>query len=270
MKNTKNKLNNYIHENKVAFRVFVVSIIIIFVSLIIDIFLQSNHQKISGYLCNISTEFIGIIVTYIVIQNFIDKQKENKEKQEELSKILRYNGLVSIYLNYYKRFFYCVTTPIEKRNFENIKISETFALKDMCDLYKMSLLTTSPLFKSSIELFYNYEQELRKVFENMINNIEFKYFKDIQTVITKFINISLGLDVKDAILSNKDILTGGKKFIDDVNEMLKSDYIEEHYKKFKQRTLGANAATIYFILYDLMKSELSIITRYENFIKTLK
>lgn len=53
MKNTKNKLNNYIHENKVAFRVFVVSIIIIFVSLIIDIFLQSNHQKISGYLCNI-------------------------------------------------------------------------------------------------------------------------------------------------------------------------------------------------------------------------
>lgn len=267
------KIKNYIINlliNKKYEIIILISSIIIFICLIaIDFALNESQAKISGYVCNIATEFLGILITYFVIQRLFNKQNISKEKQEEKAKILRYNEIISIYIDYYKRYFYCVTTPIDSRDFKNITFNNDFKLKDMCDLHKLSLLVTTPLYKPAIELFYEYERELRKIFENIIFNIDFKYYKEIQEVITHFIQLSLMCDVKDAIISQKNTFIGDKKTIDEVNEMLKAEYIEEQYIQYKQNTLISNAATSYFILYDLMQGECAILNRYEELINKL-
>lgn len=248
-------------------RIAVVAIIIAILVVVVDF--NFEQDKISGYLCNIATELASIVITYFVIQKLLDSQKEKEEKKHEKSIILRYNKLISIYIYDYKKYFYCIITPIEKRDFKNININHKFEIRDMCDLHQPSLLITSPLNKSSIELFYIYEQALQRVFENFINNNNFKYYKNVQEVIIKYIQASLINNVRDAILSNEKMNLGNepaKKFI---NEMLKSDYIEDHYKKFKENTLGANTATPYFILFELLKLEINIINEYENIIKNI-
>lgn len=250
-------------------RIAIVAMIIAILIVVVDF--NFGQDKISGYLCNIATELASIVITYFVIQKLLDSQKEKEEKKHEKSIILRYNKLISIYIYHYKKYFYCIITPIEKRDFKNININHKFEIRDMCDLHQPSLLITSPLNKSSIELFYIYEQALQRVFENFINNNNFKYYKNVQEVVIKYIQESLINNVRGAILSNEKMSLGKEHepAIKHINEMLKSDYIENHYKKFKENTLGANTATPYFILFELLKLEINIINEYENIIENI-
>ena len=94
------KIKNYIINlliNKKYEIIILISSIIIFICLIaIDFALNESQAKISGYVCNIATEFLGILITYFVIQRLFNKQNINKEKQEEKTKILRYNEIISL------------------------------------------------------------------------------------------------------------------------------------------------------------------------------
>lgn len=257
---------NYI-ENFILISSTVIFIILIVIDYTL---LKDPNAKISGYICNIATEFLGIIITYFVIQRLFNKQNIDKEKQEEREKILRYHEIISIYISHYKRYFYCITTPIEKRDFQNIILNSSFKLSDMCDIHKPTLLITVPPYKPAIELFYEKELELRNIFENIVMNIDFKYYIELQTIIKEFIKVSLFCDVKDSIVSNKDMKLGAKKIIEEVCEIFKSDYIEEHYTQYKQNSLGANIATPYFVLFDLLKNESIFIERYETLINEMK
>ena len=269
MKKIKEFLKNLFVNEKYELIILISSIIVFIILIVTDFALKESQAKISGYICNIATEFFGIIITYFVIQRLFNKQNADKEKQEEKAKILRYNEIISIYICHYKRYFYCVTTPIEKRDFQNITFNNNFKLQDMCDMHKFSLLITTPLFKPAIELFYENEKELKRIFENIIFNIDFKYYKEIQETIKEFIKLSLLCDVKDSILSNKDVNYGGKTAVTEVCEMLKADYIENYYEQYKQNTLGANMATPYFVLFDLMKNECMLINKYEELVSKI-
>lgn len=247
-----------------------ISLILLFVSVssfFCDFFfLKTFHPFISNYICNIVTDCIGIIVTLCFIQNIFDNYDTNKEKQEELKKILRYDEIISIYIDNYIRYFYCITTPLDKR-FKEINSSlHDFKLQDLCDLYSFSAMVTAPLFQPAIEIFYKWEQELRKTFMNTIRNIDFKYYPEIGNLLVDYINNSLTKDVSDAIISYKNVNNGIKNF----QKMIKSDYIESHYLKFKENSLGANLATPYFILFDLLHIELTIINQYKNEIEKIK
>ena len=232
----------------------------------LDVFwLKNTHPTIYGYAFNIATECIGLIITLCIIQRFLDKYDENKEEQEELKKILRYHESISIYIDYYLRYFYCVTTPLNKR-FKEKGVSLNFKIQDLSDLYETSALITSDIFQPSVEIFYKYEQNLRNIFTDTIKNIDFKYYPQIGRLLLDYIQASLANDVSDAIIGRKNIKNG----LLDAKTMLKADYIEQHYKKYKENTLGANSATPYFILYDLLQLELKIINGYINEIDKIK
>src|SRR5699024_4666614 len=144
------------------------------------------------------------IITLCIIQRFLDKYDENKEEQEELKKILRYHESISIYIDYYLRYFYCVTTPLNKR-FKEKGVSLNFKIQDLSDLYETSALITSDIFQPSVEIFYKYEQNLRNIFTDTIKNIDFKYYPQIGRLLLDYIQASLANDVSDAIIGRKNI-----------------------------------------------------------------
>lgn len=58
--------------------------------------------------------------------------------------------------------YYCVATPLQERSFDNVKMPESFTLKDMRDLHQTSLLVKEGFSNGSVEAFLQIELELRK------------------------------------------------------------------------------------------------------------
>lgn len=238
--------------------------IVSFVFVIMNFIIKDFHPTMSSYLCNLATEIIGIIITLWFIQHILEKNEEQKEMQEELKKILRYNEIITVFIAKYFKSFYCIVTPIDKR-FKEYKIPSDFKIQDLQDLHSTSLMITNDIFQPAIEIFYKDELQLRDIFSDTLKNIDFKYFPKIGELLLNFVQQSLANDVKEAIINRKNMSPG----VEDVKKMLISDYIDNHYQKFKENTLGANSATPYFILYDLLHIEYKIITQYQTEIQSI-
>lgn len=228
----------------------------------------------SGYLCNLAVEFIGVIITLVVIQKVLDKHNEKKEKQAERKNILQRNEILAIYIEFYQKFFHCVVTPLSNR-FENntFTIPIEFTIRDIKDLYKMSGYVTNALLKPSIELFFIHEENLRKAFISTINSIEFKHYPKIQKLMLEYIKNSVRDDMRDFILNNKQTKFGDKSFVEMIEQtILNSEQIEEDYELYKKKdkSIRGNLAIPYCILYDLMNTEQNIIVQYLKEIQKLK
>lgn len=258
-------------RNDLTNKIGIVLTIVYIVLLCIDIFgLKDSYPKLSGYLCNITTECIGLFITICIIQKMLEKNDIKKEKQNELEKIKRQNKIISIYLNYFIKYFHCITTPLNNRFKNNVDLNSNFTKKDLCDLHKFSMGITDPLLKSSIVLFYEYEHRIRNEFMQMLNNIDFKYYLQIQGLITEFIQISLSHDVSDVIVSNEKLKMGNdKKTSQFIEEMFQLDNIEELYSRYKNGNLQGNIIIPYFILFDLLKIEQELLINYLNEINNL-
>ena len=245
-------------------------IVLFFVAIIfttIDfVVLTENFPKLSGYICNIATECVGLIVTICIIQNIFDKVESKKEKEEENKKILEYSKLISIYLSYYKRAFYCVVTPIEKRDFENIEFPLEINLNNLKDLHRTTLLITDSVKKSSVEALFEYERLLKNAFKTLIDNMNFKYNQTLRKIMLDFIMLASISDVSSAILDHKNY----EDVLKLIEKMLESDDLENLYKEFKNNDLQSNLIMPYFMLYDSLNDKQNIIIEYEKTIESLK
>lgn len=213
----------------------------------------------SGYLCNLAVEFIGVIITLVVIQKVLDKHNEKKEKQAERKNILQRNEILAIYIELYQRFFYCVVTHFDDNRDENIVFPITFTIKDMLqDLYKPSRDVRVALRRPSIELFFIHEENLRKAFISTINSIEFKHYPQIKELMLEYIKNSVRYNARDFIVNEKQAV-----------EVI-TPSIKKLYEDYKQNRLESNAAIPYCILYDLMNTEQNIIVQYAKEIERLK
>lgn len=228
------------------------------------------YPNFSGYLCNLAVECLGVILTLIVIQKVLEKHNESKEKQAERKNILKRNEIIMAYIEFYKRFFHCVATPLENRfDKETFSFPMKFSIKDMLqDLYGISGYTTNALLKPSIELFFTHEENLKNAFIAIINSIEFKHYPKIKELALDYIKNSVRNDMRDFILNNKHLTAGEQKFEELVKTLIPT--IEENYKSYTKSELKANLATPYCILYDLMNTEQNIIAQYVKEIEKLQ
>ena len=258
-------------KNDLTNKIGIALTILFIVFLCIDIFaLRNSYPKLSGYFCNIATECIGLFITICVIQKMLEKNDIKKERQNELEKIKRHNQIILIYLNFYTKYFHCITNPINNRFKNNVDLNNNFTIKDLCDLHKFSMGATDPLLKTSIVLFYEYEHNLRNEFMQMLNNIDFKHCSNIQNIIVDFIQISLSLDVSDTIISNEKLkLDNRQETSQFIAEMLKSENADNLYSQYKKGELQANIIIPYFLLFDLLKREQELLIKYLNEINKL-
>lgn len=228
--------------------------------------LTENFSKLSGYFCNIATECLGLILTICIIQNIFDKFESKKEREEENRKILEYNKLISVYISYYKRAFYCIITPIEKRDFNNISLPLEIKLCNLKDLHRTTLLVTDSINKSSIKSYYEYEVLLKNAFKTLIDSMNFKYNKDLRKILLDFIMLTSISDVSSAILDHKN----HSEVLKLMEKMLESDNLEDMYKQYKNNELQSNLIMPYFMLYDSLDDKQNIIIEYEKEIELLK
>ena len=79
---------------------------------------------------------IGIFSAMILVW-FIDEIQEKimqRQEQENEKKVIKgFNKILSKYIEQYILAFYCVATPLLKRDFKKVEMPDYFMLKDMCD-----------------------------------------------------------------------------------------------------------------------------------------
>lgn len=215
---------------------------------------------------------LGIFSSMILIW-FIDELNEHiqdkKNRNKEIEDIKRSNRLLQLYIQRYKLFFYCLTTPISKRNFNKVEIHSNFKLKDMQDLYEITLLLNEGILNSSIESFIKAESELKEEMKTIIKSIDFSYYPNIQEHLIKFVEISLKYNQKEAWLKAKITPMGEGTLSDTVSSALK-EKADEKYKEFQNgKNLSNSMLLSYFALFEMLKEEYRVLLKYENEIKKL-
>lgn len=257
--------------NKVRLILILIGIILIAAAFSpLGSFDELTVNNVNSLLISLGTNFIGIWITISFVQYFLDKQNEKDEKRQENATILRYNCVMSILLQRYLRYCFCVTTPIAKRNKNDSAMPNTeFSFSDMYDMYKTPAFTNDNLMKPVIVSFYKSENNLHRYVHRMIENIPFKYNKNLAEILMDITKIHLTLDSEDAILGNMNIMSDGKTLSETISEYIKSNS-NDWVKMFDMGELQSNIMLPYVLLYKRLKREIELFNEYQKCIEQLK
>lgn len=233
------------------------------------------NNYIDWELCkDIIFELSAGVFSAMILVWFIDEINERIQdkdnKYEEIQKIQRADRILQKYIERYELFFYCVVTPIEQREFENIEMPSNFSFKDMKGLYQITTLISEGIFASSIECFSEAEAQLREEIKLTLRDIDFKYFPHIRELLLQFVEISLKYDQKNAWLDAKKAVAGGKTLADAASELLETD-ADEWYEQIKTGEEERPHSMIhpYIALYEMLNEERVVILKYKEQIKKI-
>lgn len=222
---------------------------------------------------------IGVFSSMILVW-FIDGIAEHLQKKaaekEAKETIIRFNLLFRKYLDRYITMFYCVTTPASKRNASEDKHKvfqnkDTFALAEMCDLHKPSLIIEEGIAISSIQAFLKIELAVRHQIEAfLLNNQRDPKFQEIYEILEAFIATSISYDFSTTILSNQSISAGKQNSSDDILLLLKNTG-DKYYSDLKAGKDNKNNKMYpYILLREFMQKERKILLNYQKRIEEMR
>ncbi|WP_419748567.1 hypothetical protein ACNULB_01500 [Clostridium perfringens] len=212
--------------------------------------------------------FSALVLVWIIddINNNIQKERE---KEKELAEIKRIDRVLQLYIEHYELLYYCVVTPIEKRDFSKVSMPADFKLSDMKDLYKISLLANESIIGSAIESFLDIELQLRNKVESILEKINFEYYSEISDILSEFLEASLKCNSRDNVLQAKNINVGDKPYINYIEELLKNSADQIYTNIINGAQYSGGAYHPYINIYEMMKAEREIILKYKNMIRNL-
>lgn len=196
-----------------------------------------SNNYIDSALCReIAYDLSVGIFSAMVLVWFVDEINEHIQdkanEKTEVEKIKRADRILQQYIERYQIFFYCVVTPIEQRDFENVEMPSEFCFKDMRELYLTTMLISEGIFDSSIQCFVRAETQLREEIELTLRDIDFCYYPKIRECLLEFVETSLKYNQKEAWVTAKTVTIGNKTLADDVKDMLES-VADERYMEIK-------------------------------------
>ena len=237
-------------------------------------FSERTANNINNILFGLGTNLLGIIVTVSFVQFFLDRQDKKVKQQCERDKILRFDRIMQIHIRRYIVYFNTVTTPMDQRGqISDHKLKGEFTFCDLKDLYQQSLLLRDKSYTPAIQLFYDAEMELRKYCIECIAQIDFQYYPELLDNVTQFIEISLGLDMRSAVLGNMQLVIGKggeqKKYIDVIRDYI-SDTSKDWVSIIHDAKTTSSMMAPYVHLFDMLTYEKACIEVYQAHIALLK
>lgn len=232
-------------------------------------FTEKTASNINNILFGLGTNLLGIIVTVSFVQFFLDKQNEKVEYAYEREKILRFDRIMQILIQYYIMYFNTITTPMSQRgSVSPTEIKQQFSFTDMKDLYLQSLFLRNKGYEPAITAFYEAELELRKYCTEFASQVDFKYNQDILNDLTQFVEVSLSYDVRNAVLGNMTMRLGEKTYIEVIQDCIadpEHDWVSEIHNKN-----NGNMMAPYVCLFEMLNLQKTLIVQYISHIQALK
>lgn len=208
--------------------------------------------------------FSAMVLTWFIdeISSRID---EKKARENERKKILRAHIIIELYLTYYIPLFIDLVTPICRRNNNTLDIPENFSIADLKDLYRPSLRQPFGYTSSCIRNFYIYDNHLNRCFQEMLLNIDFKYYSELEEIINNFVHESLNNNMEDIILSYETNSAQCNSIMNDIATRGQS-YAEQLEANNSDQNIRSNILFPYVVLYNSLLRKRDIIRRYQEYI----
>ncbi len=188
-----------------------------------------------------------------------ESDKTNSEKYtQECEKLLRHNKIIEQNIEFYLLYTSAVTTPISNR--ENNNVNPNFSFNDLKDLYRSSLIMSDNFQEPVIKYYYRHQNNLESSIRNMVLDINFSYWKDLEGECISFLNNCKTYDFSESILSQANLMLGEKKGSEFASEMIEKHTGEVEFE-------NSNLINLYVALYKLIKLNLNFINYYQTKIK---
>lgn len=227
-------------------------------------------NNVNNILFGLGTNLIGIIVTVSFVQFFLDRQNANTERKHEREKILRFDRIMQIHIRHYIMYFNTITTPMDQRKtVSTTDLKHEFSFSDMKDLYFQSLFLRNKSYEPAIVAFYDVELELRKYCAEFSSQVDFKYYQNLLSILTQFVEVSLAFDVRSAVLGNSSLTLGDKKLTNYIHELIE-DSSHDWVSEIHSTNEGGNIIAPYVTLFDMLNLERELISQYKTSISSLK
>ena len=220
----------------------------------------------------VATNLIGIVITISFVQYFLDQQRNKDMQNEEAKKILRQDRIMQILIDRYIAYYNQLTTPhdtiIGNSYFDSEQLNLSFDFPDLRGLYQCSLFLRDRPYTPVIVSFYEVELTLRDYCITILRDIDFRFFPEIREILLEFVRKSISLDVRNAVLAyiprsieNQEVSEMIAKYIvDDTNNWV---------GRYHSGELNSNIMIPFVMLYDMLKSEGELISKYREEIKTV-
>ena len=241
------------------------SVLIIFLSILL--YVDTNRDYTSGLI----TEIIGIIITVGFVQYIFDKNKEIESKREEINKIRRFDIIFKSLIKKYTNAHFFITTPKDKLDGTKPFIKTDFKIADICDLHFFTGDFAFYMDRSACDIYFDIELEMRKHAISMLNNIDFKYNKELCDILINFVESSIFYDTRIAFDEIKNqTYANGKTSIQHARELILNGTAEKIYTEMVngKKQLN-NLIHPYIVLYMQLKEEAKLINLYTNYINKI-
>jgi hypothetical protein len=170
-------------------------------------------RDLTQYPSGLVTEFVGIIVTVLFVQWLFDRKNIDNQKSDEKAKIVRSDKVVSLLVYRYTVLLHILTHyENEPLKIEDASLSNDFQIEDLAMLHKQCSLIGVGGFRSTISVFFEIELELRNMFVSLLQNIDYKFNKQLSDAQTKFVEASLDFACRDEIMDNEKVSLTSSEF----------------------------------------------------------
>lgn len=226
-----------------------------------------NCEKYSVYMEIAYDISVGVFSAMILVW-FVDEIsnhiQERQSRHKELNAIKRFDSVLQRYIEQYITMYYCVATPLQERNFDSVKMPESFTLKDMRDLHHTSLLVKEGFSNGSIESFLQIELELRKELISLTEKCEFEYYPHFAELFLDYIQCSLKYDCRAGVSSNLSLIHSNQNQLKEIHDLLENHGEDYYNRALNEENFPATLIHPYMYLYEMMKMERKIIIDYQT------
>jgi hypothetical protein len=208
------------------------------------------------------------------VQFLFDRKNEDDSRTEELLKIVRANKIVNLLVERYSTFLHCVIHPHHELQETELPLEINFQISEMQYLHENCLLMKIAYNRSSISLFYENEIELRNLFISIIQNIDFKYFPEISSLILEYVNASYQYDSRGEILNNENLVSSMGKSDQKPMKTIIQELLKNHSKEYMENLLKgdakySNLMFAYVNLYLMINIQKEVLLKYKKIIEEI-
>lgn len=249
-------------------KIIIILLLILLLLLGIWDYFINDSNFIQDYIRWSFTETIGIIITVIFIQYFLDKKNEEDLKSKEIEKILRRDILISYYNDNFWDYAKNITFPdIPKEKWslslDEIKLEENFDFKRLKSIFMPSLSLfdwSEPAFK----MYFGNQEKFIELIKSILLNDDIKYFKEYEELLLDYIkNIEPNNPYKS--INNSYIMfqnARNNKQLKDIHDFLDLKIIKEH--EWPVVYLNSNIKNYYIRLYQIINYNIKFIKAYKE------
>lgn len=248
---------------KILLNISILLLVLIIILGIGDYFI-GDESFVQDYIRGTITETIGIILTIILIEFIIGKNRVSENLENEKKKLIRTNNIINIYLNNYNESaFYLSYTELDLKDKEKFHIEESFPFVNLSELFSFSRSGFYDMRETKIGVYFDRLEILKEVIKTTLYQTDLTSFPELSQLLEKYLVEVESYNPKNSIQCDYISNIGNVK----MEKM--SEYIKREIANFEGKVEYSSENFMlnkYIRVYELIKYHINFNKEYKRLI----